>query len=49
MDNSEGLYLIHTRELRRLKENTYKIGRSHNLENRIIQYPKNSNFKYKRK
>lgn len=40
MENSEGVYLVHTRELRTLKENIYKIGRSHNLDNRVKQYPK---------
>lgn len=38
----EGIYLIQTREFVRLKENTYKIGRSHNLKNRVKNYPKNS-------
>jgi hypothetical protein len=42
MDYNEGIYLIHTRELRSLNEITYKIGRSYDLDVRITQYPKKS-------
>ena len=38
----EGVYLIHTRELFILKKEIYKIGRSHDMNNRIIQYPRDS-------
>ena len=40
---SEGIYLIHTREFVNSKEPIYKIGRSKNLNTRILQYPKGSN------
>ena len=38
----EGVYLIHTRELFILKKEIYKIGRSHDMNNRMIQYPRDS-------
>ena len=38
----EGAYLIHTRECFRLKEEIYKIGRSHDLDNRVKRYAKGS-------
>ena len=38
----EGAYLIHTRECFRLKEEVYKIGRSHDLDTCIRQYVKGS-------
>ena len=38
----EGAYLIHTRECFRLKEEIYKIGRSHDLDTRVRQYAKGS-------
>jgi len=38
----EGVYLIHTRECFKLKEEIYKIGRSHNIDNRVKQYAKGS-------
>lgn len=38
----EGVYLIHTRELVILKKEIYKIGRSHDMNNRMIQYPRDS-------
>ena len=38
----EGIYLIHTRELFTLNKNIYKIGRSHNIENRMKNYPQGS-------
>ena len=40
MENSEGIYLVHTRELLTLNEEIFKIGRSYNLDNRVRQYPK---------
>lgn len=40
---SEGIYLIHTREFVNSKEPIYKIGRSININTRILQYPKGSN------
>lgn len=39
---SEYIYLIREREFCRLNEETYKIGKSKNIDNRIRQYPKNS-------
>jgi hypothetical protein len=42
MNTNEGVYLIHTRELHTLQLPIYKLGRSHTLDNRIIQYPKRS-------
>ena len=39
---TEGVYLIHTRELHTQNLYIYKFGRSHNLDNRIKQYPKGS-------
>ena len=39
----EGVYLMHTRECVNAKLLIYKIGRSHNLGNRIKQYPNGSN------
>jgi len=39
----EGIYLIHTREFVNSKEPIYKIGRSININTRILQYPKGSN------
>ena len=38
----EGAYLIQTRECFRLKEEIYKIGRSHDLDNCVRQYAKGS-------
>ena len=38
----EGIYLIQEREFIKTCENIYKIGRSHNLDERIKQYPKQS-------
>ena len=38
----EGIYLIHVREFAKSKDPIYKIGRSHNLENRIRNYPNGS-------
>ena len=38
----ECIYLIHTRECFRLKEEIYKIGRSHDLDTRVRQYAKGS-------
>ena len=38
----EGAYLIHTRECFRLKEEIYKIGRSHDLDTCVRQYAKGS-------
>jgi len=38
----EGAYLIQTRECFRLKEEIYKIGRSHDLDNRVKRYAKGS-------
>ena len=42
MDCSEGLYMIHTREFYNTNQPIFKLGRSHNLDNRIKQYPKGS-------
>ena len=42
MDSDEGIYLIHTREIRSLNKNIYKISRGKDLDVRIRQYPKNS-------
>ena len=39
---SEYVYLIREREFCRLNEETYKIGKSKNIDNRMRQYPKNS-------
>jgi len=39
----EGIYFIQTREFIRSKEPIYKLGRSHNLECRVRNYPKCSN------
>jgi len=39
----EGIYLIHTREMITTNKSIYKIGRSHNIINRINQYPRGSN------
>jgi hypothetical protein len=36
------IYIIHEREMIRLSEPTYKIGKSTNLNNRLQSYPKNS-------
>ena len=38
----EGAYLIHTRECFKLNEEIYKIGRSHDIDNRVRQYAKGS-------
>lgn len=38
----EGAYLLHTRECFRLNEEIYKLGRSHDLDNRVRQYAKGS-------
>ena len=38
----ECIYLIHTRECFRLKEEIYKLGRSHDVDNRVRQYAKGS-------
>ena len=38
----EGAYLIQTRECFRLKEEIYKIGRSHDIDNCFSQYAKGS-------
>ena len=38
----EGVYLVQTRECFKLKEEIYKIGRSHNIDNRVKQYAKGS-------
>ena len=38
----EGAYLLHTRECFRLKEEIYKIGRSHDLDTCVRQYAKGS-------
>ena len=43
---SEGVYLVHTRELIALKEIIYKIGRSHDLDNRVRHYPKKSKIMF---
>jgi len=44
--NNEGIYLLKTREFIRLNENVYKIGRSHNIQKRLTQYPKGSKLIY---
>ena len=36
------IYIIHEREFIRLKEDTYKIGRTQDYEERLTQYPKSS-------
>ena len=41
---SEGIYLIQIREFITTNKNIYKIGRSHNIHNRMSQYPKESNI-----
>tara|TARA_B100000945_G_scaffold71805_1_gene54811 strand:+ start:4175 stop:4768 length:594 start_codon:yes stop_codon:yes gene_type:complete len=38
------LYIIKTRESIRLNEPVYKIGRTSDIQNRILQYPKGSNL-----
>ena len=38
----ECIYLIHTREFFRLEEEIYKLGRSHDIDNRMRQYAKGS-------
>jgi len=38
----EGLYLIHTREFINNNSSIYKIGRSGNLQQRVLQYPNGS-------
>ena len=40
--NDKGCYLLRTREFKNSNENIYKIGRSANLNNRIKNYPNNS-------
>ena len=40
--NDKGCYLLRTREFKNLNDNIYKIGRSANLNNRIKNYPNNS-------
>jgi DNA-directed RNA polymerase subunit RPC12/RpoP len=40
--NDGFIYIIHEREFIRLKEDTYKIGRTHDYEYRLTQYPKSS-------
>lgn len=42
LDKTEGVYLIHTRELRVLQKNIYKFGRSCDVDKEIKKYPKNS-------
>jgi hypothetical protein len=42
MEKSEGMYLIHTREMINTNKDIYKIGRSCNLSNRAKQYPNGS-------
>jgi DNA-directed RNA polymerase subunit RPC12/RpoP len=40
--NEGFIYIIHEREFIRLKEDTYKIGRTQDYEERLTQYPKSS-------
>jgi hypothetical protein len=40
----EGIYLIQEREFIKTEEEVYTLGRSHNLQERIKQYPKESNL-----
>jgi len=42
MNQEESVYMVHPRELIRLAENVYKLGRSHHVESRIRDYPKGS-------
>ena len=41
-DTKGFMYLLQTRESIRLEENVYKIGKTHNIEQRLSQYPKGS-------
>ena len=41
-DTKGFMYLLQTRESIRLEENVYKIGKTHNIEQRFSQYPKGS-------
>jgi hypothetical protein len=38
----EGIYLLQTREFVNSKQEIYKIGRSHNLSRRVLNYPNKS-------
>ena len=40
----EGIYLVHVREFISTNKNIYKIGRSHDIDNRVRQYPKGSSI-----
>ena len=42
----EGIYLMHVREFISTNKNIYKIGRSHDIDNRVRQYPKGSRIEY---
>jgi hypothetical protein len=42
----EGIYLVHVREFISTNKNIYKIGRSHDIDNRVRQYPKGSRIEY---
>ena len=42
-------YIIHEREAIRMNENVYKIGRSHDVSQRLRQYPKGSKLLHCRK
>ena len=43
----EGIYLMHVREFISTNKNIYKIGRSHDIDNRVRQYPKGSRIEWK--
>ena len=44
MEKSEGMYLIHTREMVNANKDIYKIGSSIDLDKKIKQYPNGSNI-----
>ena len=41
---TEGIYLIHIREFIITNKNIFKLGRSHNIDNRMGRYPKGSSI-----